>query len=108
MDSKPQLSGCLGFSVATTLENVSQCQGLDKSKDTAPGTSQRPSGKEKEERQFQQQPSHPHPVPDSYLLYALAHPIHSSETNKKAGPLATARTQERSKEMMFGKDKAGV
>lgn len=51
---------------------------------------------------------HPHPVPDSYLLSALAHPIHSSETNKEAGPLATARTQERSKEMMFGKDKAGV
>lgn len=111
VDSKRQLSACLGFSVATALGNVSQCQGLDKSKDPAPGTSQRPSGKAKEERQFQQQPSlppYPHPIPDSYLFCALAHPISSSETNKEAGPLATARTQERRKEMMFGKDKAGV
>jgi hypothetical protein len=41
------------------------------------------------------------PVPDSHLL-------HSSEANKEAGAPATARTQERSKEMMFGKDKASV
>lgn len=93
-----------------SLGNESQFQELERSEDTAPETSQHPGGKGKDKRQFQQyKPSpHPNPLPIPTYSEAWPAPFHSSEANKEAGPPATARTQERSKEMMFGKDKVGV
>lgn len=108
VDSKRQLSACLGFSVATALWNVSQCQGLDKSKDPAPGTSQRPSGKGKEERQFQQQPSLP-PTPTPFLTptSSVPWPIPSPAQRpiRKLGPWPLLELRKGARKRCLGKIK---
>lgn len=75
--------------------------------DAAPESSQHPGGKGKNERQFQSTNSPPQPLLQPPLSSGPP-PYIAQEANKEAGPPATARTQERSKEMMFGKDKVGV